>query len=381
MCGLVNSLVFQTGDTHVDAGDRRSNMAVLSWMVGQAIEQQAAVFVHAGDAFADGRPSQEAWLGFYQQMCRLVAARIPLVLLEGNHERIGVPASQRTATAVLGEALSGLPSAEVFFAEGQPQLFNTSTGIQVAAFPWLSRTADLYDGLDLRQADAQASVLLEGLMGEMAGRADGGMPLVLASHVSVVGGRAGSEDDLGASRFHEPIVHADMISQAGYNFAGLAHLHTRQHWGDTVWFSGSPNRLTFADADMPKSVNVAQFDGSQLVGVEQLLTPARPMTSIDLTQPQTDFSQILPDALVRLVLPPGDVDVPQWAIDRVEQAGGQVASVKKRPPAIETVARLSLPERIRPQEALTAWLNRENVPVEDQPRLLALADQLLHTTG
>jgi DNA repair exonuclease SbcCD nuclease subunit len=305
-----------------------------------------------------------------------VRARIPLVLLEGNHERLGVPSDFRTATATLGESLAAMSGAEVFFAEREPKLFTTSTGIQVAAFPWLAQTAQMYAGMSPDAADAEAAKLLAGRFADLAGQADRSVPLVLASHVSVSGATQGSEDDLGASRFHEPVVPVSVIDQCGYGFAGLSHIHARQHLGDSVWFSGSPNRLTFTDADKAKSANVAYFDGPRLLRVERPETPARAMTSIDL-EGGPEAIYVPRGALVRLVLAPGEIDVPDWAVKAVESAGARLERVKKRPLAVDTAQRVSLPERTAPHEALLAWMARENIPETDRGRLSLLADDLL----
>ena len=371
-------LVAQTGDVHLDSGDPASNERVLAFIADECVARGVDVFVHCGDAFASGRPPQSAWRAFYRQMAKLARAGIPVVLVEGNHERLAVPAGSRTATSVLGEALAGLPGAWVRFVDREAALVRTPTGVQVAAVPWMAGVLPPRPGLSPSEQDREAAAQIAGEIGRLAGQADAGMPLVLASHLSVSGARSGSERELAVSSFAEPVVEASAIAECGIQFAGLSHIHARG-FRPPVWLAGSPNRLTFADADQVKSFNVARFDGPVLAGVDRVATPARPMSSVDLSDAgaRRRLGGLEPGCQVRLVLQPGETDAPDWAVRAVADAGAVLGPLKKRPPEADVPDGVSLPEQIRPAEALEAWMARAQIPEASRPGLREKAAALV----
>lgn len=389
-----------TGDAHVDADfhggpnpatgiDRawESNRAALDSAVTHALTHDVDAFVHAGDAFKHGRPSAEALMLFVDALRPLALAGIPVVLIDGNHERLRVSTAQRTATTAVGEALAR--HGEVHVVERTPRLVTTSTGLQVACLPWLSKATVLTraDATNLDPATADRFVVDQALgwLDVMCDEADSSLPLVLASHVTVddvrleslaPGAHRGSEIDI-AHVFNEPILPRAAIDASPVAYAALSHIHARQKLGDKCHYSGSPNRLTLTDADDPKSVNLVTIDDQGgLAGVQHLPTDARDMHLIDLAakNAQARFDDLAPDALVAYHLRAGETTLPDDVVKKTSDAGARLIGVKIRRAGVDPAAREDHPvvaESTDPATALETWMKKRDVPDPDPVRELA----------
>lgn len=391
-----------TGDGHIDSdahgsinpqtGINRaweSHARVLRNSVQEAVEREASFFLHAGDGFKTGRPSQEAVLLFADVFKPLVQAGIPLVLLGGNHELLQVPVSQRTATETVGDLLK--PHGEVHVVERDPQLVRLSSGAQIAAMPWLSKTRILQrlgeDGLDPLEGDRKVAQFAMDSLERITEDADTSAPYVLASHVTVddvridslaEGARRGSEVDI-AQVFAEPIVPRAGIEESPVSYAALSHIHARQQMGEKCFYAGSPDRLTMTDADDPKSVNfVTLSDDNVLEKVEHLDTDARPMHSISLTDADAEdrLEGLAEGALVRLELPPGESVVPESIRQTVAEANAQIVATKVTPKERAKTTAATLPEKVGPEEALRSWFKKVAPEGVDENYAIKLTNQM-----
>lgn len=247
-------LVVHTGDSHLDTRyygtvnpatgvDREweSNARALASVVQVAVERGADCFIHAGDAWANGRPSAEAIMLFVDTLRPLTEAGIPIVLADGNHESIMVPPAQRTMTCVAAQALAGITGkAEVHVVDRQPRLVTTSTGVQVMVMPWLSKATVLAASGASRLSPQESDQLVidDALrhLDQMAARADPSTPLLFAGHLTVddvrldnlpSASRRGSETDM-AHLFAEPVMPRRLLEAYPYVYGALSHIHAAQ---------------------------------------------------------------------------------------------------------------------------------------------------------
>lgn len=392
-----------TGDGHIDSdvhgtinpktGINRaweSHARVLRNAVKEAIDREVTCFLHNGDGFKTGRPSQEAVLLLADVFKPLTDAGIPLVLLGGNHELLQVPISQRTATETVGDLLK--PYGEVHVVERDPQLLRLDSGLQVAAMPWLSKTRILQqlgeENLNPMEGDRKVAQFALDTIDKLSGEADTTAPFILASHVTVDdvridsladGARRGSEVDI-AQVFAEPIVPRKGIEESPVSYAALSHIHARQRMGEKCFYAGSPDRLTMTDADDPKSVNfVTISDDNTLEGVEHFDTDPRPMHSISLTDDDAEerLEALDEGALVRLELPPGESVAPESIRKMVADAGGQVVATKVTPKERKKNTAAVLPEKVSPEEALDSWFKKTSPEGVDRDYALTLTSRML----
>lgn len=398
--------VLHTGDGHIDSNTHgttnsetgistawESHQRAVASSVQAAIDNQADVFIDAGDAFDTGMPSQEAILMYADTLMPLMKAGIPYVGLGGNHERIRVRPSQRTATLTLGAILS--PHGEVHIAERDPELIRLKNGLQVAALPWLSKSTILSQlgetRLDPVEGDRRIVQFALDALERICDEADDTSPFIMASHVTVddvrmdsiaKGHKRGSETDI-AHVFSEPILPRKALEDSPISYAALSHIHARQRMGQKCFYAGSPDRLTLTDADDPKSVNLVSIgDNNTLDSVDFIETDARKMHSINLTDADAEerLDALDQGALVGLILAPGEGQVPASVLEQITDLGARVIDTQKTALDRPRNAAITLPEKINPVEALGTWLS-EKRPNANANLATSLAAGLLEEEG
>lgn len=407
---IVALVGIHTGDAHIDSDVHgklnpktglstawESNARALGSAVHEAIERNVDFFIHAGDCFKNGRPSQEAVLLAAETFRPLVEAGIPLVLIDGNHERLSVPTNQRTATTTLSEILAS--RGEVHVVEREPRLIRLTNGLQIACLPWLSKTSVLArlgePALEAEFGDKIVSDFAIRSLEQMCAEADTTAPLLMASHITAddvridsvaKGHRRGSEMDI-AHLFAEPILPRKAVEGMPFAYVALSHIHARQRMGTKCFYAGSTNRITMTDADDAKSVNLITLsDNNALERVDFLPTNARHMHSIDLTADDAEerLEALEPESLVGLKLAPGETVVPPSIKDMIAAAGATIVATTKvvldRPRRVTAV----LPEKTTPVMGLKTWLKekgyneRDDIDVQD---VLAKAAALIEESG
>ena len=398
--------VLHTGDGHIDSNTHgplnpetgistswESHQRAVASSVQAAIDNDVDAYIDAGDAFDTGMPSQEAILVYAETLMPLMKAGIPYVSLGGNHERIRVRPSQRTATLTLGAILS--PHGEGHIAERDPELIRLSNGLQVAALPWLSKSTILSQlgetRLDPVEGDRRIVQFALDSLERICDEADDTSPFIMASHVTVddlrldsisKGHKRGSETDI-AHVFSEPILPRQTLEDSPISYAALSHIHARQRMGQKCFYAGSPDRLTLTDADDPKSVNLATIgDDNTLESVEYIETDARKMHSINLIDADAEerLDALEEGALVGLVLAPGENQVPPEVLAQITEHGARVIDTDKVPVDRPRTATVTLPEKINPVEALSTWLS-EKRPDANANLAASLAAGLLEHEG
>jgi exonuclease SbcD len=390
-----------TGDEHIDSDAHgtlnpitgrntawESNYAVMRFLAETAVERKVDAFISAGDSFKTGRPSQEALLLFADAYSPLAEAKIPIVLLDGNHNMTGVPSDHRTAIHVVAAMLRSLGG--IVHVASDPQLIRLDSGLQIAALPWLSKNRILNaleaEDLTPAQGDARVAEYAIELLTKFASQADDKSPLILASHVTVddlridavtKGHERGSEMEL-AHLFSEPVLARKELEKLPFAYGALSHIHTPQHMGKTLHYSGSPNRLTFTDMKDSKAGNLVAIEDDGTMSVEYIKTPARVMVSIDLDQPGASVAldALEPGHLVQVLLETGSPEVPREIRKAISTAGAILADTKARPAPREQVAQVVIAEKVDPATALRTWAETNLPDGLDVELLLTAASHL-----
>lgn len=391
-----------TGDEHIDAEAHgtinpktglntawESNYRVIRHLAEVAVARKVDAFISAGDAFKNGRPSQEALMLFTEAMSPVAEAGIPIVLLDGNHNVNGIPSDHRSAIHVVAEMLRSR-GGDVRIA-AHPELIRLPSGLQVAALPWLSknRILNALDAVDLTPAQGDARVAEYGIqiLEKMATDAESGSPLIMASHVTVddlridavaEGFTRGSEVDM-SHLFSEPVLPRKELEKLPFAYGALSHIHTPQKMSERYYYAGSPNRLTFTDMKDDKAGNLVTVADDGTMSIEKIRTPARVMAQIDLDKPGYDtvFDTLEPDTLVQILLETGNPEVPRDIRKAITAAGAILADTKGRPkPRPTALAANVLPEKVDPITALRAWAENNLPTGVEVDHLIAAAESL-----
>jgi len=381
-----------TGDEHIDSDVHgtlnpktgrntawESNYATIRHLAEQAVERRVDAFISAGDEFKTGRPSQEALLMLADAYTPLAEAGIPVLFLDGNHNRIGVTSGHRSAIWALAEILRARGG--VAEASAEPELVEVG-GIQVATLPWLNKNVVLgAEAMSPAEGDRKVADWALSKLEELAATADAGAPLIMAGHVTVArltasndeGTRRGSEREL-THLFSEPILDVAKLEALPFSYGALGHIHTPQAVGAGVYqYAGSPNRLTFTDEPDIKGGNLVRLDAGR-ASFERVTTPARDMVTVDLTR--TDEVPEIPEgALVRFLLAPGDTDLSKDLRAAVTKQGATVVQTKARPIQKMVVERPTLTQTVSGEEALRTWA--KNYSVLDADTLVTAAQKLV----
>lgn len=241
---------------------------VLEQFLDLARTSDVDAVVIAGDVYDRAVPPADAVALLSHVLEELVAgARIPVVLIAGNHdsaERIqfGSRIAERHGLHVRG----GLDRLE-------PVLLSSRTAnVAFHPMPYAepAQVRQLPDAQDVED-HAQAMALL-------ASRLRAAMPAdhrhVLVAH-AFVAGSAESESERPLSVGNAGVVPASTFS--GFDYVALGHLHRPQRAGaDHIRYSGSLLKYSFHEADHSKSVTLVELDGSGPARVsEHALRPRR----------------------------------------------------------------------------------------------------------
>lgn len=333
-----------------------SNVRVVRHLAVQAVERGVQAFISSGDEFKSGRPSQESLLMLADALTPLADAGIPVLFLDGNHNRIGVTSGHRTAINTLAEVLRARGGVAV--ASAQPELVDLGP-FQVATLPWLNKGAVLgAQDLSPEEGDRKVAEFAVAELERLAGSADSSRPLIMAGHVTVAGTPRGSERDV-THLFSEPVLDVAKLEALPFVYGALGHIHTPQSVGSGVYrYAGSPNRLTFTDEHDVKGGNfVSLSDG---LHVEQVVTPARVLRTLDLSN--GDAADDIPEgALVRVILPEGETELDRRVRLRVAKAGATIVGTKSRPVVKVTTNRPSLAQTVTAEDALRTWAKAQDI--------------------
>ena len=377
--------VLQTGDLHVDTCHHgrinpatgidtamESNIAVVKHLVAQAIERRVTVFAISGDAFSTGRPAAQAILMLDDALAPLARAGIPILWTEGNHERLGV-AYSGTATPLnlMGRLGQVDPVTQVELRH--------FPGVDILAVPYPSKPRILaalgHSSVEPGRGDAVVIAhVMDTITDLVTARRDLTIPLMLTGHFTVDGiGLPGSEMEV-ANLFAEPVFTADKLTELGFDYIGLSHIHTPQTVSG-IHYAGSPNRLTLTDADDVKSANLVTFgDGAPVV--DRVVTPTRGIFVLRLDGDTPPVFAAAQDDVFQIVLEEGQTQVPTQIREELHSVGARY--VIKRTPAAQkiTATRAVLDQGTSPRDAVSAYLAGAGHRPSDITRQLALADKI-----
>lgn len=380
--------LLHTADIHIDTATHsrvnprtglkyaaESNIAVLKEMADKAIEEKVDLFLLSGDLVSHGRPLPETYMHLANALSPLVEAGIPIEITEGNHERLGISAVQRTAAHVLGTILhQGTERAS----QKGTQIVLTDFGkAQVLSMPYPSKSRILSllkeEGKDVNSGD---EVVVKYVLDQVSRvldspERDTSLPLIISGHFTATLGqgslRLGSERELASSALEVSIPLAPLLDHDPAYIA-LGHIHTPQKLHERAYYCGSPNKLTFSDAGDTKGYNLVYIEGNAL-SVDTISTKnVRDMGVIDLEAGDIfDPEMLVPHGAYQVRLPAGELAIPK-EIASAAQKTGATLSARRKPATKEKKKRVVIDEAVTPQSALSTWLTGVHNMSEDEAK-------------
>lgn len=305
--------------------------------IDAAIEQKVDFFLFCGDAYKTAYPTPTQQKYFLKLLFKLQQARIPVVIIVGNHDH---PLSFGKTHSL--DVFSTVPL-DGMYVVAKPDSFvlETKNGpVQIVGIPWPLRH-NLVAKHDHRLKDAKeiAAYISEkvgSIITNFAQKLDPKIPAVLAGHLTVSSGLfSGSEKC--AVFGSDPIFLPSQLAIKPFDYVALGHLHRHQDLNKAtggsasgyppVVYSGSTERIDFGERKEKKgfcSVSLdTKKDWGKRCSYEFVSLPVRPMVQIEveLDQDTNQTKQLvkaiekhdLKDAIVKIVY-----HVPEGASDTVD---------------------------------------------------------------
>lgn len=352
-----------------------SNLAVLKHLVDEAIERKADIFLLAGDLVSAGNPGPEVYVRLAQILTPLIDAGIPLQMVEGNHERLWLPAKHHSSMNVLSHLLHDV-SIEDSCTKLQ-LVKHDNCNVLVVPYPMKARILSELgkQKVDPTQGDAIVVKHVLDKMNQLAEQRDPDLPFFITGHFTVDGIGLPTFEKGIANIMNECVFPVDALEVLEPDYVALGHIHTPQQVGAKTFYSGSPNKLTFTDANDVKGGNWVTLGGNGSLDVERVLTPVRGMYKFDLAV-NSDFDlELEKNDVVQLLLPEGEKNVPS-EIEKAAKDAGASLVVKVRPARTVRVNRTVLPEKISPIEALKTYLSNSDYPTDFTEDVVKTAKKL-----
>ena len=393
----------------------------LSICIDRAISEPVDLVLFGGDAFPDATPAPYIHEAFASQFRRLADAKIPTILLVGNHDQH----SQGSGGASLSIYRTLVVPGFIVGDSITTHRITTANGdIQVITLPWLNHSTLLTrpetEGLSLGEVSQLLLERLQPVLEAEIRRLDPEIPTVLLGHLMADRANLGAERFLAVGKgFTIPV---SFLIRPELDYVALGHVHKHQNLNKAnnppIIYPGSIDRVDFSEEKEDKGyvmVNVAKGE----VQWEFCPLPVRPFCTIEVDvsedeNPQqtildaiaqclpSQIAQCLPsqttqrlggaeiaskditDAVVRLIYKLRSEQLELISTTALDQALKLAHSYTIRPELVSQLARPRLPElglgnTLDPLEALKAYLNNKEDLREIASDMLEAAQELLET--
>ena len=394
----------------------------LSICIDRAINEPVDLVLFGGDAFPDATPAPYIHEAFASQFRRLADAKIPTILLVGNHDQH----SQGSGGASLSIYRTLVVPGFIVGDSITTHRITTGNGdIQVITLPWLNHSTLLTrpetEGLSLGEVSQLLLERLQPVLEAEIRRLDPKIPTVLLGHLMADRANLGAERFLAVGKgFTIPV---SFLIRPELDYVALGHVHKHQNLNKAnnppIIYPGSIDRVDFSEEKEDKGyvmVNVAKGE----VQWEFCPLPVRPFCTVEVDvseveNPQqkildaiaqrlacSETTQCLPsqtaqrlggadiaskditDAVVRLIYKLRSEQLELISTTALDQALKLAHSYTIRPELVSQLARPRLPElglgnTLDPLDALKAYLDNKEDLRDIAPDMLEAAQELLET--
>jgi len=297
----------------------------LNACIDVAIKEAVDFFLFAGDAYKTHNPSQTQQRLLFRCFLRLYEAKIPIVIVIGNHDH---PLSFGKAHALDMFGEMPLEGFHVFSKPGTMTLTTKNGPITIVGVPWPTRNTIAIADKHLDKSNSQLteyiSKAVAHIISDLAKKIDHTIPAVLASHITVnTGIFSGSEKR--AIYGNDPMLMPSQLAIKPFDYVALGHLHRHQNLNESgypaVVYSGSIERIDFGERKEEKGFCLVSIPEKGKATYEFIPVPTRPFIQIDVTL-QAGISQTdqiiasikkhdLRNAIVKIVyyIPPDKKDL------------------------------------------------------------------------
>jgi DNA repair protein SbcD/Mre11 len=366
--------------------------------IDRAIAEPVDLVLFGGDAFPDATPPPYVHEAFASQFRRLADAKIPAILLVGNHDQHSQGSGGASLSIYRTLVVPGFIVGDTIATH---RLETQNGAVQVITLPWLNRSTLLTrpetEGLALAEVNEMLIQKLQPVLEAEIRRLDPDLPTVLLAHLMADRASLGAEKFLAVGKgFTIPM---SMLIRTEFDYVALGHVHKHQNLNPSndppVIYPGSIERVDFGEEKEDKGYIFLEVESGKAEW-EFCVLPARPFMTIEIDVSQAEdplkavleaiAKQDITEKVVRLIykLRSEQLDlINTSALDRALQSAH---SHSIRPELISQLARPRLPElgvgnTLDPLEALTTYLNNREDLNDIHKELLEAAEGLLNETA
>lgn len=272
----------------------------LARVVDFCLDNGADTFLFSGDAYKSASPEPIYQQCFARQLKRLSRARIPAVLLVGNHDQTVKPGASHSMSVFQSLEVPALTVIE------RPGLFRIKTRhgkLQIIGMPHITRHMLMTHSKYAGYSSSEIRLVLVRLAGEILrdlyAQLDPDLPAVATAHMLIDTARTGAEKDL---LLADPAVFPlDILIDSRLDYVGLGHVHRQQvlRAGDPlIVYAGSLERVDFGEENEDKGFVEVEIERGRVAHKFHSIGP-RPFVTvqIDLRGSKNPGDELLKAAL------------------------------------------------------------------------------------
>ena len=372
-------------------------MKSLSLCIDRAIDDSVDLVLFGGDAFPDATPAPYIHEAFASQFRRLADAKIPTILLVGNHDQH----SQGNGGASLCIYRTLVVPGFIVGDSIKTHLIHTKNGaVQVITLPWLNKSVLLTrpetEGLAGEEVDKLLIEKLQPIIEAEIRRLDPNIPTILLGHLMADRATLGAEKFLAVGKgFTIPV---SFFIRPELDYVALGHVHKHQNLNKAnnppIVYPGSIDRVDFSEEKENKGYVMIDLQPDHQVEWEFCPLPVRSFCTIkvDLTEQEEPQKKLLAtikkskikDAVVRLIYKLRSEQLDLISNLALDKALKNAHSFTIRPELVSQLARPRLPElgvgnTLDPLAALQAYLNNREDLQDFAEEMLEVAQELIES--
>ncbi len=284
--------VLHFADAHIDIASHGRHDAVsglplrvldflksLDNIVDTAISEKVDLVIFAGDAYKDRLPSPTYQREWGKRIMRLSEAKIPTILLTGNHDVS--PASGRAHTLQEFDTLA-VPFVRVI---NKPEFLKPADlwnlPLQLIALPWIFRSGLMASQQETGISAETANEEIEKRIGEVVhdwmNALDPDLPTIMTAHASIQGALYGNERTVMLGK--DLVLPGSLVKDTRLDYTALGHIHKFQDLNPgahpPVIYPGSIERVDFGEAADDKFFVIAKVEKGQTTYTQHKLSGRR----------------------------------------------------------------------------------------------------------
>lgn len=370
--------------------------------IDYGIESGVELVLIAGDMFKNRDPQPRHQREFANRIRRLNEARIPVLMIIGNHDTAPGRDTANSVSVYEGLQYPGVTVAKRL----EVHRYQCKSGsVAIICVPWLMREVFLSNNDELRNASlSDQEVVMVNIVEryihaqiDILQQEDNQRPIIVTFHGTVSGAVTGFERQLTLGKDLQ--LPQSVLAPAGVDYVALGHIHKHQvlRQQPPIIYPGSIERIDFGEInEKAKGCVLVEFHGRTAHWTfKPLTTRAMHTIELDLTSTADQLTERvelaiertphLKDAIVALHVTLNQEHKSLLSMTRIrhklEQAGvAHIARIvrttpeEKRAHTADATRDADIPS---PAQALSRYLQRTNYTDAERTELVTLGNQII----